>query len=180
MSISENKVFIKNVSIWKPANPLKGIPVGSYKIAEKLNLEKGKTYRGRTYAQMLNNALLTDIKEGYIKSSYPLDHVGLYDALAWFAFFDGKYRRSGEDGEYMNQFVSNNEILETCNIESESKYIKKRSACDTIRFVFSRDEHYGCKFEGIFYQESINIYESDGKLVGETVLKRYPDWEQYL
>ena len=180
MSVLKNKIFIKSIPIQKPANPLKGIPVGTFKIAAKLNLKKGKRYQGTTYVEMMNNALLTNIGEGYIKSSYSLDHIGLYDALAWFAFFDGNYRRSGKDGEYMNQIISNDEILETCLIENENEYKKKRSACRTIRFVFSRGPSNSCNFEGIFYQESINIYEANGKLIGETVLKRYADWEQYL
>ena len=41
-------------------------------------------------------------KEGYIKSSYPLDYVGVGDGLAWFDFFDDNVRRSGKDGVYCN------------------------------------------------------------------------------
>ena len=32
------------------------------KIAKKLNLQKGGCYKGRSYVDMMNNALLTDIK----------------------------------------------------------------------------------------------------------------------
>ena len=74
---------------------------------------------------MINKVLLTAINEGYIKSSYSLDHVGLGEALAWFAFFDGNLRRSGKDGEYFNAFVSDDELLETCVIDNEKEYHKK-------------------------------------------------------
>ena len=180
MSVLDNKVLIRSIPVQRPANPLKGLPVGTFKVAAKLNLAKGKWYHGNSYVQMMNNAILTNVGTGYIKSSHPLDHVGLYDALAWFAFFDGQYRRSGKDGEYKNTFASNDEIMEMCVIDDEREYIKKRTSCKSIRFVFLRDHYYGCRFEGIFYQDSINIYESNGKLVGESILKRYDDWEMYL
>jgi hypothetical protein len=111
MSVLDNKVLIRSIPVQRPANPLKGLPVGTFKVAAKLNLAKGKWYHGNSYVQMMNNAILTNVGTGYIKSSHPLDHVGLYDALAWFAFFDGQYRRSGKDGEYKNTFASNDEII---------------------------------------------------------------------
>ena len=176
----QEKAFIKSVPMCFPANSLKGLPVGTFKIASKLNLEKGKKYKGCSYVDMMNKVLLTAVNEGYIKSSYPLDHVGLGEALAWFAFFDGKLRRSGKDGEYFNDFVSDDELLETCVIDNEKEYHKKRSTCRPIRFVFVRHGDYSCHFEGIFYQESINIYKKGDVLIGETILKRYNEWEQYL
>lgn len=180
MLTSKNKVLIKTVPTRRHANTLKGIPVGSFRIAAKLNLRIGKEFRGISYVDMMNNAIMTDVKGGYIKSSHTLSHIGIGDALAWFAFFDGKYRRSGKDGEYTNRFVSKDEIVETCLIDDEREYIRKRGDCVAVRFVFSRDSSFGCKFEGIFLQESINIYELDGRIIGETVLKRYDEWEQYL
>lgn len=180
MSIMQRKEFIESVPMWRHADTLKGIPVGSYKIAAKIKLEKGKEYVGISYVDMLNKALLTSIKEGYIKSSYPMDMVGLGDALAWFAYFDGTLRRSGKDGEYYNKFVSEDEILETCVIDDVNEYRKKRKDCRPIRFVFVRYGDYSCKFEGIFYQESINIYKKGDVLIGENILKRYKKWEQYL
>ena len=144
MSISENKVFVESIPVCLPANALRGMPVGSYKIASKIKLEKGNIYRGSSYVDMMNKALLTSIQEGYIKSSYPLDIIGLGDALAWFAYFDGVLRRSGKDGEYYNTFISKDEILETCVIDDIKEYRKKRRECRPIRFVFVREGKYSC------------------------------------
>ena len=180
MSIFENKIFVESIPMWLPANALKGIPVGSYKIASKIKLEKGNIYRGTSYVDMLNKALLTSVQEGYIKSGYPMDMVGLGDALAWFAYFDGVLRRSGKDGRYYNTFISKDEILETCVIDDINEYRKKRTNCRPIRFVFVREGDFSCQFKGIFYQESINVYKKDNVLIGENVLKRYKEWEQYL
>jgi hypothetical protein len=176
----KEKIFIKTVPMARPTNAMKGLPVGQWKIAKKLNLQKGRCYKGRSYVDMMNSALLTDIKEGYIKSSYPLDYVGVGDGIAWFAFFDGNFRKSGKDGVYCNEFISENEILETCNIDDASEYVKKRSGCKPVRFVFSKSAYDECRFEGIFYQVSIDMYMCDGKLIGETILKRYEEYEKYL
>ncbi|MBO5207685.1 MAG: hypothetical protein J6K44_03820 [Clostridia bacterium] len=137
MSIFENKVFVESIPMWLPANALKGTPVGSYKIASKIGLEKGNIYSGTSYADMLNKALLTSIQEGYIKSGYPMDMVGLGDALAWFAYFDGVLRKSGKDGEYCNTFISKDEILETCVIDDINEYRKNARLADQYDLFLS-------------------------------------------
>ena len=53
MSIMQRKEFIESVPMWRHADTLKGIPVGSYKIAAKIKLEKGKEYVGISYVDML-------------------------------------------------------------------------------------------------------------------------------
>ena len=176
----KTKVFVKTVPMARPTNALAGIPVGQWKIAGKLCLEIGKRYSGRSYVDMMNNALLTNIKEGYIKSSYPLDHVGIGDGIAWFAYCDGNLRRSGRDGVYRNEHLGRDEIIETCEIDEEDEYIKKRSRCRPVRFVFERLNEKECVFIGIFYQVSINIYRCSDRLIGETLLKRYDEYEKYL
>ena len=98
----------------------------------------------------------------------------------WSLFFDGNFRRSGKDGVYCNEFINENEILETCNIDDASEYVKKRSNCKPVRFVFSKSKDNECTFEGIFYQVSIDMYMCNGKLIGETILRRYDEYEKYL
>ena len=146
----KEKTFVKTVPMARPTNAMKGLPVGQWKIAKKLNLQKGRCYKGCSYVDMMNNALLTDIKEGYIKSSYPLDYVGVCDGLAWFAFFDGNFRRSGKDGVYCNEFINENEILETYNIDDASEYVKKRSNCKPLDLFFQNQKTTSVLLKGFF------------------------------
>lgn len=182
----EGLEIVSRVPVPCMTNMFRGLDSSIFKIGKNvIDLQCGNRYKGYSYTDMINEAIGTNIKRGYIKSSVSLKHIGQSDMIAWFAHFDGKYRRSGDDGSYTNIFIDDMKISEQCNIEDASIFIKKRSSCPPIRFVFERDpEHIGCantcEFKGVFYCESVTVYRKGKQLIGESVLIRKPEIEAFI
>lgn len=179
--------LIKEVSVPYMKNMFKGLDSSFFKIGKGIiNLHIKDRFKGCSYADMINNALGTNINYVYMKSSVSLNHIGQSSSMiAWFAHFDGEYRRSGADGCYTNIFVNENKIIERCNIEDADEYIKKRSSCPPIRLVFQRDPDFTgnnclCEFKGAFHCDSVKIYKKGTRLIGESVLTRFEDVEEFL
>lgn len=178
--------LIKEVPIPYMKNMFKGLDSSFFKIGRGIiNLHVEDRFRGYSYADMINAAVGTNINYVYMKSSVSLNHIGQSSMIAWFAHFDGEYRRSGADGCYTNIFINENKIIERCNIDDADEYVRKRSSCPAIRLVFQRDPdllgiNYLCEFKGVFHCDSVKIYKRGRQLIGESILTRFEDVEDFL
>ena len=182
---SNTITLIKEIPVPYMKNMFKGIDSNLFKIGKGIiNLHVGDRFKAYSYADMINSAIGTNFNS-YIKSAVSLNHIGQSSMIAWFAHFDGEYRRSGADGCYTNLFVNENKIIERCNIDDANEYIKKRSSCPAIRLVFQRNPDFTgnsclCEFKGAFHCDSVNIYKKGRQLIGESILTRFDDVEAFL
>ena len=179
--------FYESLEVPYMKNLYNGLDSKKIKIGKGIiDLKVGDRFQGVSYVDMINKSINTNLKGQYRKSSVRLGHIGQETSMiAWFAKFDGIYRRSGADGCYTNVFCNDFKIVERCHVDDLEEYKNKRLACPPIRLVFQRDpEHDGnsnlCEFKGVFHCDMINIYKVNSSFLGESTLVRCLDIEEFL
>ena len=127
-------------------------------------LTTGDVFRGKNYADMVNNAIGTNYR-GYQQSAVNLDTFGVDGVIAWFVYMDGSVH-GYEDGWRWKNYLRNNgsEICEYNVSSSKSELIAKRNDVGyrPFRLAFQIDPYenpynngkYCCKFVGAFAFES--------------------------
>ena len=153
------------------------------RICDKiLHWKKGTRYKGFNYVDMVNKAMGTKM-ESFRRATYDMGAF-IFNCEALFVFFDGKFRDNGGLGFFMNSFINEDTLLETCHIKHLEEYEKSYTINPDVRFVFRRDpdmndDYYLCELIGIFKCVKKEIYLVDNsRYQGEIRYERYTEFEK--
>ena len=180
----ENKILYKTLPLCTNPYYRRKLDDSTFlRIADKIfHWKKGSRYQGVNYTDMVNTAMGTKM-DSFRRATYDMGAF-ISNCEALFVFFDGRFRDNGSLGYFMNAFINEDTILETCHITNLKEYEKSYTINPDVRFIFKRDPDmtdncYLCELIGIFKCVKKEIYLIDNtRYQGEIRYERYTEFEK--
>ena len=121
-------------------------------------LRTGDVFWGKSYVDMINHAIGTNLKEGFRASGVSLDEFGLEGVIAWFVFMDGTVHGYADGWEWVNKISIDGKEIDEYNISTNKTTLKGRRAKEgyhPYRLAFQLDpygekDNHRCRFVGAF------------------------------
>ena len=125
-------------------------------------LKTGDIFWGKSYVDMINRAIGTNLKEGFRSSGVHLDEFGLNGVIAWFVFMDGTVHGYSDGWEWVNKISPSGQEIDEYNISTNKTTLKGKRAKEgyyPYRLAFQLDpygekDNHRCKFVGAFRFDS--------------------------
>jgi hypothetical protein len=125
-------------------------------------LRTGDVFWGKSYVDMINRAIGTNLKEGFRASGVSLDEFGLEGVIAWFVFMDGTVHGYADGWEWVNKISIDGKEIDEYNISTNKTTLKGRRAKEgyhPYRLAFQLDpygekDNHRCRFVGAFRFDS--------------------------
>ncbi len=153
------------------------------------NLFVGDVFYGKSYVNMINKAIETNLHEGLMNSLVKLDNFGYKDVAAWFVFLNGETHGHRKDWLWKNYLLDNKtRIQEKLVSTTKNFYNNKRNEEGYLPYrlcfqidPFETGNKFCCRFVGLFtltgfYKKDLTSMEYT-KFADEFCLKYINEYE---